>query len=217
VRNIVRSNRKQIETTIEKRTAEFRLARQKYGSLKQDTLFQMRNSPILDMINPSLRIQQVQLPDQFINVNFMKVHQPNMPHPDFIHKSLSKSKYADSLVENDTRIGRVIDKVRALGLDKGNTLVFWTTDNGAWQDVYPDAGYTPFRGTKGTLREGGNRVPAFAWMPGKVAPGSRKVWSRLSTPLSGSNRATSTQLSRSPVTTKRLPLRSAASQCGIGK
>ncbi len=41
-----------------------------------------------------------------------------------------------------------------------NTLVFCTTDNGAWQDVHPDAGYTPFRGTKGTVREGGNRVPA---------------------------------------------------------
>ena len=109
----------------------------------------------------------------FMSINFMKVHQPNMPHPDFIHKSLSKSKYADSLVENDTRIGRVLDKVRALGLDKGNTLVFWTTDNGAWQDVYPDAGYTPFRGTKGTVREGGNRVPAMAWMPGKIKAGSR--------------------------------------------
>jgi arylsulfatase len=109
----------------------------------------------------------------FMSINFMKVHQPNMPHPDFIHKSLSKSKYADSLVENDTRIGRIVDKVRALGLDKGNTLVFWTTDNGAWQDVYPDAGYTPFRGTKGTVREGGNRVPALAWMPGKIKAGAR--------------------------------------------
>ena len=109
----------------------------------------------------------------FMSINFMKVHQPNMPHPDFIHKSASKSKYADSLVENDTRIGRILDKVRTLGLDKGNTIVFWTTDNGAWQDVYPDAGYTPFRGTKGTVREGGNRVPAVAWMPGKIKAGSR--------------------------------------------
>jgi arylsulfatase A-like enzyme len=62
--------------------------------------------------------------------------------------------------------------LRELGLDK-NTLVFYTTDNGAWQDVYPDAGYTPFRGTKGTVREGGNRVPAIAWMPGKIKAGSR--------------------------------------------
>jgi arylsulfatase len=94
-----------------------------------------------------------------------------MPHPDFQHKSLSKSKFADSIVENDTRIGRVLDKVRALGLDK-NTYVFWTTDNGAWQDVYPDAGYTPFRGTKGTIREGGNRTPSMAWGPG-IKPGSK--------------------------------------------
>jgi arylsulfatase len=107
----------------------------------------------------------------FMSINFMKVHQPNLPAPEFVHKSLSKSKFADSIVEADTRIGRVMDKVRALGLDK-NTYVFWTTDNGAWQDVYPDAGYTPFRGTKGTVREGGNRVPAIAWGP-KIKAGSR--------------------------------------------
>ena len=107
----------------------------------------------------------------FMSINFMKVHQPNMPHPDFEHKSLSKSKFADSIVENDTRIGRIMDKLRALGLDK-NTYVFWTTDNGAWQDVYPDAGYTPFRGTKGTIREGGNRTPSIAWGPG-IKPGSK--------------------------------------------
>jgi len=107
----------------------------------------------------------------FMSINFMKVHQPNMPAPEFEHKSLSKSKYADSIVENDTRIGRILDRIRALGLDK-NTYVFWTTDNGAWQDVYPDAGYTPFRGTKGTLREGGNRVPALAWGP-NIKAGSK--------------------------------------------
>jgi len=106
----------------------------------------------------------------FINVNFMKVHQPNMPAPEFEHKSLSKSKYADSVVELDARIGHIMDKLRELGMDQ-NTLVFYTTDNGAWQDVYPDAGYTPFRGTKGTVREGGNRVPAIAVMPGKIKAG----------------------------------------------
>ena len=102
----------------------------------------------------------------------MKVHQPNLPSAEFEHKSLSKSKYADSVVELDARIGRIMDKLRELGMDK-NTLVFYTTDNGAWQDVYPDAGYTPFRGTKGTVREGGNRVPAIAIMPGKIKPGTK--------------------------------------------
>lgn len=108
----------------------------------------------------------------FISVNFMKVHQPNMPAPEFEHKSMSKSKYADSVVELDTRIGRIMDKLHETGMDK-NTLVFYTTDNGAWQDVYPDAGYTPFRGTKGTVREGGNRVPAIAVWPGQIKPRSK--------------------------------------------
>jgi arylsulfatase len=113
-------------------------------------------------------------PDQpfFININFMKVHQPNLPAPEFEHKSLSKTKYADSVVELDTRVGHIMDKLKELGLEK-STLVFYTTDNGAWQDVYPDAGYTPFRGTKGTVREGGNRVPAIAVWPGKIKAGTR--------------------------------------------
>ena len=63
-----------------------------------------------------------------------------------------------------------MDKLRETGLDQ-NTLVFYTTDNGAWQDVYPDAGYTPFRGTKGTVREGGNRVPAIACLAGQDQAG----------------------------------------------
>jgi len=108
----------------------------------------------------------------YINVNFMKVHQPNLPAPDFQGKSMSKSKYADSVVEMDTRISRIMAKLKELGLDQ-NTMVVYTTDNGAWQDVYPDAGYTPFRGTRGTVREGGNRVPAIAVWPGKIKPGSK--------------------------------------------
>ncbi len=108
----------------------------------------------------------------FINVNFMKMHQPNLPDPNFEGKSLVKTKYGDSLVELDTHVGNILKKLDELGLSQ-NTIVFFTTDNGAWQDVYPDAGYTPFRGTKGTVREGGNRVPAFVRWPGKVKPRSK--------------------------------------------
>jgi len=107
----------------------------------------------------------------FINVNFMKNHQPNLPHPDFIHKSISKSKYSDSVLELDTRIGNLLKKLDELGL-ADNTVVFFTVDNGAWQDVYPDAGYTPFRGTKGTVREGGNRVPTMVRWPAHIKGGT---------------------------------------------
>ncbi|MGZ4710294.1 MAG: sulfatase-like hydrolase/transferase, partial [Acidimicrobiales bacterium] len=78
----------------------------------------------------------------------------------------------DSLVELDHHVGQVVDKVRELGIAE-STLIFWTTDNGAWQDVYPDCGYTPFRGEKGTDLEGGSRVPAIAWWPGTIEPGRR--------------------------------------------
>ncbi len=108
----------------------------------------------------------------FLNINYMKMHQPSMPAPEFKGKSMAKSRYADSMVELDAHVGSIMDKIRALGLDK-NTLVIFTTDNGAWQDVYPDAGYTPFRGTKGTDTEGGTRVPAIAWMPGKIKANSK--------------------------------------------
>jgi arylsulfatase A-like enzyme len=72
----------------------------------------------------------------------------------------------------DARVGHILDKVRQLGIEN-NTLIIFTTDNGAWQDVYPDAGYTPFRGTKGTDREGGSRVPCIAWWPGMIKPDSK--------------------------------------------
>lgn len=107
----------------------------------------------------------------FMSINFAKNHQPNLPSKQFVGKSPAKSKYADAVVEMDYNVGRIMDKIRELGIEE-NTLVFYTVDNGAWQDVYPDAGYTPFRGSKGTDREGGSRVPALAWWPGQITAGS---------------------------------------------
>jgi arylsulfatase len=107
----------------------------------------------------------------FMNINFAKNHQPNLPAKGFKGKSTGKSKYADAVVELDTHVGQIMSKIRELGIEK-NTFVFYTVDNGAWQDVYPDSGYTPFRSTKGTVREGGSRVPAIAWWPGKIKAGS---------------------------------------------
>jgi mono/diheme cytochrome c family protein len=62
-----------VQTNIEKLTSDYRIGRQKLAGLREDTLFKLRNSPILDMINPSLRVQQVQLPDHFNDVNFMRI------------------------------------------------------------------------------------------------------------------------------------------------
>ena len=74
-------------------------------------------------------------PDQpfFIDINFMKVHQPNMPAPEYEHKSMSKTKYADSVVELDARIGKVMDKLQELGLDR--TPILYVFNKMDWADL----------------------------------------------------------------------------------
>lgn len=53
-----------------------------------------------------------------------------------------------------------------------NTIVVFTTDNGAEVFTWPDGGMTPFKGTKGTVMEGGFRAPAIIRWPGKIKPGT---------------------------------------------
>jgi arylsulfatase len=97
----------------------------------------------------------------FVDVNFMKMHNPTNPSPKFAGKS-HLGDYSDALLELDDDIGRIMDEIRA---DAPNTIVIVTADNGAWQDAYPDAGTTPFRGEKGTAFEAGWRVPGLMWWP----------------------------------------------------
>ncbi len=71
----------------------------------------------------------------------------------------------------DDNIGVVLAKLEAMGqLD--NTIVVFTTDNGAEVITYPDGGVTPFRGGKLTTWEGGMRVPMMARWPGHIKPGT---------------------------------------------
>jgi arylsulfatase len=105
----------------------------------------------------------------FMYVAYLKCHNPNNPSPAFKGKS-HEGEYLDALMEVDYNSGQVVQALRDAGIDK-NTIVVWTTDNGAWIDAWPDAGYTPFRGMKGTVFEGGWRVPAIMWWPGHIPAG----------------------------------------------
>jgi arylsulfatase len=78
--------------------------------------------------------------------------------------------YGDALAEHDGHVGQILAKLDALGLTD-HTIVVWTTDNGAYQYMWPQGGTTPFRGDKGTTWEGGVRVPTMVRWPG--APGGR--------------------------------------------
>ncbi len=103
----------------------------------------------------------------FMDVNFIKMHNPTHAAPDFAGRS-HLGDYSDSLMEMDADIGQIMDEIRK---DAPNTIVILTADNGAWLDAYPDAGTQPFRGEKGTAFEGGWRVPAIMWWPNNIPAG----------------------------------------------
>jgi len=79
--------------------------------------------------------------------------------------------YADGMMELDDVVGRLLKKLDDLGI-ADNTIVLFTTDNGAEIMTWPDGGNTPFHGEKGTTWEGGMRVPALARWPGVIKPGT---------------------------------------------
>jgi len=78
-----------------------------------------------------------------------------------------KQAYKEMVEIMDENIGRVMDKMKEMGIEK-NTFVFFCSDNGA-TNVGNNG---TLNGFKGSLWEGGHRVPAIAWYPGKVEPGT---------------------------------------------
>jgi arylsulfatase len=80
------------------------------------------------------------------------------------------SEQEAGMAQLDDVVGGVMKKLKDAGLDD-NTIVVFTTDNGAENFTWPDGGQTPFAGGKGTVMEGGFRVPALIRWPGKVPAG----------------------------------------------
>jgi len=78
--------------------------------------------------------------------------------------------YEAGMVQLDDIVEAVMKKLKDTGLDD-NTIVVFTTDNGAETGTWPDGGITPFAGEKGTVLEGGFRVPCVIRWPGHVPAG----------------------------------------------
>ena len=79
--------------------------------------------------------------------------------------------YADGMVEHDGQVGQLLAKLDELGIAE-NTIVMYSTDNGAETFTWPDGGTTMFRGEKNTNWEGGYRVPTIIRWPGVIEPGT---------------------------------------------
>jgi arylsulfatase A-like enzyme len=75
------------------------------------------------------------------------------------------------MAQLDDDIGIVLAKLKELGVDE-DTIIVFTTDNGTEVFSWPDGGITPFSQSKGTIMEGGFRVPCIARWPGKIPAGS---------------------------------------------
>jgi arylsulfatase len=80
--------------------------------------------------------------------------------------------YPDGMVEHDGHVGMLLAKLEEMGI-ADNTVVMYTTDNGAEKFTWPDGGTAPFRGEKNDNWEGGYRVPLIVKWPGVIEPGSR--------------------------------------------
>ena len=79
--------------------------------------------------------------------------------------------YPDGMVEHDEMVGQMLKALDDLGF-ADNTIVMYSTDNGAEKFTWPDGGQSPFRGEKNTNWEGGFRVPCAVRWPGTIAPGT---------------------------------------------
>lgn len=115
----------------------------------------------------------------FINKNrakpFLLYLAHSMPHiplarsAEFVGHSAA-GIYGDVIEELDDSTGRILDALKAAGLDR-NTLVVFTSDNGPWLAFGAHGGSPgPLREGKGTTWEGGVRTPAIFWWPGTIKP-----------------------------------------------
>jgi arylsulfatase len=90
---------------------------------------------------------------------------------DMMNSKTNYGLYEAGVAQMDDAVGAILKHLDDIG-ETENTIFVFTTDNGAEVFTWPDGGMTPFKGTKGTVMEGGFRAPALVRWPGKIKPGT---------------------------------------------
>jgi arylsulfatase A-like enzyme len=107
----------------------------------------------------------------FVWFNSTRMHVFTHLKPESLGKT-GKGIHADGMVEHDDMVGELLKQLDDLGI-ADNTIVLYTTDNGAEIALWPDGAMTPFHGEKGTTWEGGMRIPMMVRWPGVVKSGTQ--------------------------------------------
>jgi len=115
----------------------------------------------------------------FVWLNTTGMHFRTHTNPRSLGRS-GQGFYNDTMMDHDDLVGEMLDQLDELGI-AGDTIVFYSTDNGVHFNTWPDAGITPFRSEKNSNWEGAYRVPAIVRWPGKIKAGvvSNQIMSHL--------------------------------------
>jgi arylsulfatase A-like enzyme len=138
-----------------------------FGAKRQETL----DSDILSESQRFIKDSVAAGKPFFVWHNTTRTHYKSNLSPKYLGKS-GYGVYADAMMELDDTVGGLLKELDDLGI-ADNTIVVFSTDNGAASNSWPDGGNQPFAGEKGVGGyEGAFRVPQLVRWPGKVAPGS---------------------------------------------